>query len=198
MYKRQISAFGRNAALPHYAPKRETAAVLTDGLLLIDSGGQYEAGTTDITRMTAVGRIDDDMKRDVTLVLKAHIALARAVVPAGVSGSQLDAIARAPLWAKGLDFGHGTGHGVGCRLNVHEGPFHISPRATKTGELGLQAGILVSDEPGLYLSLIHICKDFRKDEQGKTFGKKPRKAAKPHRDEAPVSYTHLDVYKRQV
>ena len=88
--------------------------------------------------------------RDVTLVLKAHIALARAVVPAGVSGSQLDAIARAPLWAKGLDFGHGTGHGVGCRLNVHEGPFHISPRATKTGELGLQAGILVSDEPGLY------------------------------------------------
>lgn len=145
-----ISAFGRNAALPHYAPKRETAAVLTDGLLLIDSGGQYEAGTTDITRMTAVGRIDDDMKRDVTLVLKAHIALARAVVPAGVSGSQLDAIARAPLWAKGLDFGHGTGHGVGCRLNVHEGPFHISPRATKTGELGLQAGILVSDEPGLY------------------------------------------------
>ena len=127
-----ISAFGRNAALPHYAPKRETAAVLTDGLLLIDSGGQYEAGTTDITRMTAVGRIDDDMKRDVTLVLKAHIALARAVVPAGVSGSQLDAIARAPLWA------------------VHEGPFHISPRATKTGELGLQAGILVSDEPGLY------------------------------------------------
>ena len=140
-----ISAFGRNAALPHYAPKRETAAVLTDGLLPIDSGGQYEAGTTDITRMTAVGRIDDDMKRDVTLVLKAHIALARAVVPAGVSGSQLDAI-----WAKGLDFGHGTGHGVGCRLNVHEGPFHISPRATKTGELGLQAGILVSDEPGLY------------------------------------------------
>lgn len=79
-----------------------------------------------------------------------NAALARAVVPAGVSGSQLDAIARAPLWAKGLDFGHGTGHGVGCRLNVHEGPFHISPRATKTGELGLQAGILVSDEPGLY------------------------------------------------
>ena len=107
-----ISAFGRNAALPHYAPKRETAAVLTDGLLLIDSGGQYEAGTTDITRMTAVGRIDDDMKRDVTLVLKAHIALARAVVPAGVSGSQLDAIARAPLWAKGLDFARATAWAV--------------------------------------------------------------------------------------
>ena len=139
-----ISAFGRNAALPHYAPKRETAAVLTDGLLLIDSGGQYEAGTTDITRMTAVGRIDDDMKRDVTLVLKAHIALARRRSRRRL-GLQLDAIARAPLWAKGLDFGHGTGHGVGCRLNVHEGPFHISPRERKTGELGLQAGILVSD-----------------------------------------------------
>ncbi len=145
-----ISAFGCNAALPHYAPKSETAAVLTDGLLLIDSGGQYETGTTDITRMTAVGRIDDDMRRDVTLVLKAHIALARAVVPAGTSGAQLDAIARAPIWAEGLDFGHGTGHGVGYRLNVHEGPFHISPRSTQSDELGLHPGILVSNEPGIY------------------------------------------------
>lgn len=145
-----ISAFGCNAALPHYAPQRETAAALTEGLLLLDSGGQYETGTTDITRMTPVGRIGDDMRRDVTLVLKAHIALARAVVPAGASGAQLDAIARMPLWAEGLDFGHGTGHGVGYRLNVHEGPFHISPRSIKSGELGLQPGILVSDEPGVY------------------------------------------------
>ena len=145
-----ISAFGCNAALPHYAPHRETAAAITDGLLLIDSGGQYETGTTDITRMTAAGRITNEMKRDVTLVLKAHIALARAIVPAGTSGAQLDAAARAPLWAEGLDFGHGTGHGVGYRLNVHEGPFHISPRSLKSGELGLHAGILVSDEPGVY------------------------------------------------
>ena len=145
-----ISAFGCNAARPHYAPHRETAAAITDGLLLIDSGGQYETGTTDITRMTAAGRITNEMKRDVTLVLKAHIALARAIVPAGTSGAQLDAAARAPLWAEGLDFGHGTGHGVGYRLNVHEGPFHISPRSLKSGELGLHAGILVSDEPGVY------------------------------------------------
>ena len=145
-----IAAFGPNAALPHYTPSPSTDRPLSDGLLLIDSGGQYRTGTTDITRMTAIGSLSDEMKRDVTLVLKGMIALARASVPAGTSGAQLDSLARAPLWREGLDFGHGTGHGVGFVLSVHEGPFSISPRSQKTGELGLQAGLVISDEPGVY------------------------------------------------
>lgn len=145
-----IVAFGPNAALPHYSPKEESNATLTNGLLLIDSGGQYLTGTTDITRMTGIGQVSEAMKNDVTHVLKSMIALAACKVPVGTSGAQLDAIARQPLWALGLDFGHGTGHGVGYRLNVHEGPFHISPRAIASGENGLQAGQLVSDEPGIY------------------------------------------------
>lgn len=145
-----IAAFGPNGALPHYLPTEEHHAVLTNGLLLIDSGGQYRTGTTDITRMTAVGTITDDMRRDVTTVLKGMIGLARTSVPAGTSGAQLDVAARAPLWREGLDYGHGTGHGVGFVLNVHEGPFSISPRSVKTGEMGLQAGLVLSDEPGVY------------------------------------------------
>lgn len=145
-----IAAFGPNAALPHYTPSPATDRPLSDGLLLIDSGGQYRTGTTDITRMTAVGSLSDEMKKDVTLVLKGMVALARACVPAGTSGAQLDSLARAPLWREGLDFGHGTGHGVGFVLSVHEGPFSVSPRSQKTGELGLQAGLVISDEPGVY------------------------------------------------
>ncbi|EJW99712.1 peptidase, M24 family protein, partial [gut metagenome] len=133
-----------------YAPNVHSNAVLTDGLLLIDSGGQYETGTTDITRMTAVGQLSAQMRRDVTIVLKAMIALARGVFPIGATGAQLDAVARMPLWREGLDFGHGTGHGVGFVLNVHEGPFRISPYAVDREELGLQPGLVVSDEPGLY------------------------------------------------
>lgn len=145
-----IAAFGRNAALPHYSPVRGADALLTRGLLLIDSGAQYTTGTTDITRMTPIGTLTKAEKRDVTLVLKGMIALACAKAPEGTAGAQLDAFAREPLWKAGLDFGHGTGHGVGYILNVHEGPFHISPRAQGLGELGLAAGIVVSDEPGLY------------------------------------------------
>jgi Xaa-Pro aminopeptidase len=100
--------------------------------------------------MTAVGLLTNAMKRDVTFVMKSHIALARARVPLGSAGAQLDAIAREPLWKAGLNFGHGTGHGVGFMLSVHEGPFTISPRALKTGELGAQPGIVISDEPGVY------------------------------------------------
>lgn len=145
-----IAAFGEHAALPHYAPTPQTNCTLSDGLLLIDSGGQYATGTTDITRMTAVGRVSEEMRRDVTLVLKAMIALARGVFPVGATGAQLDALARSPLWREGLDFGHGTGHGIGFVLNVHEGPFRVSPRAVETGDLGLQPGLVFSDEPGLY------------------------------------------------
>lgn len=146
-----ISAFGPNAALPHYTPSKEHDAPITRGLLLIDSGGQYETGTTDITRMFAVGELTPEEKHTVTLVLKGHIKLAQAHAPLGVSGAQLDAYARGPLWQEGYDYGHGTGHGVGYILNVHEGPFRISPGSTSSGELGLQPGIVVSNEPGLYL-----------------------------------------------
>lgn len=145
-----ISAFGENAALPHYSATAEHNRTFDNGLYLVDSGGQYTGGTTDITRVVPVGSISEQERRDVTLVLKSHIALAMAKVPQGSSGAQLDALARAPLWREGMDFGHGTGHGVGFVLNVHEGPFHISPRASGSGELGVQPGIVVSDEPGLY------------------------------------------------
>lgn len=146
-----ISAFGPNAALPHYTPSKDHDASITRGLLLIDSGGQYETGTTDITRMFAIGELTPEEKHTVTLVLKGHIKLAQAHSPLGVSGAQLDAYARAPLWQEGYDYGHGTGHGVGYILSVHEGPFRISPSSTSSGELGLQPGIVVSNEPGLYL-----------------------------------------------
>ncbi len=145
-----IVAFGAHAAEPHYAPSEATDTTLTRGLLLIDSGAQFETGTTDITRMTAVGELTDKERRDTTVVLKGHIALARARVRIGSPGADLDAICRAPLHAAGLDFGHGTGHGVGFVSNVHEGPFHISPRSTSDGLLGIQPGQLVSNEPGYY------------------------------------------------
>lgn len=117
-----------------------------DGLLLIDSGGQYDDGTTDITRTIAIGTPSQEMKEKYTLVLKAHIALATAIFPAGTTGIQLDALVRAPLWAAGIDFAHGTGHGVGYFLNVHEGPCGISPRSSEP----LLEGMLLSNEPGYY------------------------------------------------
>lgn len=147
-----IAAFGPNGAMPHYqATAQAHAEIQGDGLLLIDSGGQYLGGTTDITRMVAVGTLTDEQKRDCTLVLKGHIALAQAVFANGVSGQQLDILARMPLWQAGVDFGHGTGHGVGYFLNVHEGPQSISWR-TRAGSQPqpMQLGMITSNEPGLY------------------------------------------------
>jgi len=143
-----IAAFGPNAALPHYSPKRRPpAAISGDGLLLIDSGGNYLSGTTDITRTVAVGDIPRRMREDYTLVLKAHIALASCAFLYGASGSNIDAIARGPLWERGFNYGHGTGHGIGFCLNVHEGPQRIG---MTDGGARLEAGMLVSNEPGLY------------------------------------------------
>ncbi len=142
-----ICAFGPNAALPHYQPHRgEDARIEGNGLLLIDSGAQYECGTTDITRMTAVGEPSAAMKADVALVTAGMLRLLGCRFPEGTKGSQIDAFARYDLWQAGCDFGHGTGHGVGYVLNVHEGPCGISPRASEP--LGL--GNVISDEPGLY------------------------------------------------
>ena len=120
--------------------------IAPDELFLVDSGGQYEDGTTDITRTIAVGAPSAEMRRNFTLVLKGHIAIARAVFPDGTSGAQLDTLARQFLWRAGLDFDHGTGHGVGSYLSVHEGPARIS----KLGSAPLKRGMILSNEPGYY------------------------------------------------
>jgi len=148
-----IAGFNENGALPHYRATPEKYSQLdpkVGGLLLIDSGAQYQNGTTDITRVVGVGQVNDAQKRDFTLVLKAHIALARAHFPDGIASPLIDAICRAPLWQEQLDFGHGTGHGVGYFLNVHEGPQVIAFGATTPKERAMKAGMITSNEPGLY------------------------------------------------
>lgn len=143
-----IAAFNENSAIPHYAPEADKGSDITErGILLIDSGGQYMGGTTDITRTIPVGIPTSQQRRDFTLILKGHIDLARSKFPEGTNGYQLDTIARRPLWGSGLNFGHGTGHGVGFCLNVHEGPQSISPSANKTA---FRAGMVTSNEPALY------------------------------------------------
>lgn len=146
-----IAAFGPHAAMPHYRPVQETdARIAAPGILLIDSGGLYcaasYAGTTDITRTMAVGNPLPEARRSATLVLKGHIAVARAVFPEGTPGAQIDGLARRFLWREGLDYRHGTGHGVGCFLSVHEEAAPISPKGTQ----GLRAGMILSNEPGFY------------------------------------------------
>jgi Xaa-Pro aminopeptidase len=146
-----IAGFNSNGAMPHYrATKDSHATIAGDGLLLIDSGGQYVSGTTDITRVVPVGAVSDEQKRDFTLVLKAMIALSRARFPRGIRSPMLDAIARAPIWEAGADYGHGTGHGVGYFLNVHEGPQVISHYAPAEPWTAMEEGMITSIEPGLY------------------------------------------------
>jgi Xaa-Pro aminopeptidase len=143
-----ISAHGPNAALPHYRSTPATNRRLEPGTLyLIDSGGQYLDATTDITRTVALGEPAAEMRERFTLVLKGHIGVAAAVFPTGTTGAQLDAFARAALWRAGLDFDHGTGHGVGAYLCVHEGPARISKTG---GGVALKPGMILSDEPGYY------------------------------------------------
>ncbi len=145
-----IAGFNANGAMPHYRAEAGSEALITgDGLLLIDSGAQYLGGTTDITRVWPIGTVSEAMKRDYTLVLKGTMALSRTLFPRGTLAPMLDAIARAPLWAQGLDFGHGTGHGVGYFLAVHEGPQSIS-KAIPEPTMAMQPGMITSVEPGLY------------------------------------------------
>ncbi|WP_179403141.1 aminopeptidase P family protein [Burkholderia guangdongensis] len=146
-----IAGFNANGAMPHYHATPEShAPIAGDGLLLIDSGGQYLGGTTDITRVVPVGKPSDAQRRDFTIVLKAMMALSRARFPRGVRSPMLDAIARAPMWAAGLDYGHGTGHGVGYFLNVHEGPQVISHYAPAEPHTAMEEGMITSIEPGVY------------------------------------------------
>ncbi len=146
-----IAGFNANGAMPHYRATEASHAIIEgDGLLLIDSGGQYLGGTTDITRVVAVGTPTADQKVDFTLVLKGMIALSRASFPRGTPSPMLDAIARAPIWEGGAEYGHGTGHGVGYFLNVHEGPQVIAYRAMPTPQTAMEPGMITSNEPGIY------------------------------------------------
>lgn len=150
-----IAGFNENGALPHYRATPEKFSYLEvnegeGGLLLIDSGAQYQNGTTDITRVVGIGQVSTEHKRDFTTVLKAHIALAKAHFPDGIASPLIDAICRAPLWQAQMDYGHGTGHGVGYFLNVHEGPQVIAYSASTPKERAMKEGMISSNEPGLY------------------------------------------------
>ncbi len=145
-----IAGFNGNGAMPHYRAEPDSYSWLDGaGLLLIDSGAQYLGGTTDITRVWPIGEITADHRRDYTLVLKGMIGLSVAAFPRGTPGPMLDALARLPLWQAGLDFGHGTGHGVGYFMNVHEGPQTIS-KAVVEPHMAMEPGMITSNEPGLY------------------------------------------------
>lgn len=145
-----IAGFNANGAMPHYRATPESYAQIEgSGLLLIDSGAQYLGGTTDITRVWPIGQVSEAQQRDYTLVLKGMINLSRAVFPRGTLSPMLDALARVPLWQHGLDYGHGTGHGVGYFINVHEGPQSIS-KAVPDANMAMEPGMITSNEPGLY------------------------------------------------
>ena len=145
-----IAAYGEHGAIVHYEPTPQSDIPLRpEGLLLLDSGAQYLDGTTDITRTIALGPLTDEQRRVYTLVLKGHLRLQNLVFPDGAAGTQLDAIARAPLWHEGLNYLHGTGHGVGSYLCVHEGPHQIR---MEWKPQPLRAGMTVTDEPGIYLA----------------------------------------------
>jgi Xaa-Pro aminopeptidase len=141
-------AYNEHAALPHYSASGESDATIGEkGILLVDSGGHYSGGTTDITRTITLGSPTPQQRKDFTLVLKGHIALANARFPIGTRGYQIDMLARKPLWDNGLNYGHGTGHGVGYCLSVHEGPQSVSPAGNRTA---IEPGMLLSNEPAVY------------------------------------------------
>jgi Xaa-Pro aminopeptidase len=146
-----IIAFNGSGALPHYSATEESNTnICNNGILLADSGGQYLDGTTDITRTIAIGEPSEKQIRDFTLVLKGMIDLANAKFPEGTYGYQLDLLARKALWSNGINYGHGTGHGVGFCLNVHEGPQNISVTSNSDSKVAIKQGMLISDEPALY------------------------------------------------
>ena len=151
-----IAGFNANGAQPHYKATEESHATIGvagstgNGLLLIDSGGQYLGGTTDITRVVTVGETSAAQRRDYTLVLKGMIALSMLRFPRGTRSPLLDTIARAPIWAGGIDYGHGTGHGVGYFMNVHEGPHGITPHLPPEPQTAMEPGMITSNEPGIY------------------------------------------------
>lgn len=171
-----IIAYGAHGAIVHYAATPETDTVIKpQGFCLADTGGHYLEGTTDITRTIALGELTEEEKRMFTLVLRGNLNLGAAIFPAGTCGQNLDVLARQPLWENGLDFHHGTGHGVGYLLNVHEGPQRISYYTSENGHYtALEPGMLTSNEPGIYLAgkfgIRHenlvLCQNKEKNEYG--------------------------------
>ena len=172
-----ISAFGSNAAMCHYhATKEQESPVGTDGFYLVDSGGQYYEGTTDVTRTIAVGHVTDEMKEHFTLVMMGMLRLMNAKFLYGCRGLNVDYLARGPLWERGFDFNHGTGHGVGFLSAVHERPNGIRWRIVpeRQDSCVLEEGMLTSDEPGLYIEGNHgirtenlsLCRKAEKNEYG--------------------------------
>ncbi len=144
-----ISAYNENAAIIHYSPSLETDKIIeSKGALLVDSGGQYNGGTTDVTRVFVLGETTPEFKRDYTLVCKAMLKLQNIHFPIGIKSAVLDGVVREPLWKYGVDFRHGTGHGIGYMLSVHEGPTRISFKDTSTE---IVPGMITSDEPGIYV-----------------------------------------------
>lgn len=153
-----ISGYGAHGAIVHYEPTPESdIPVESKGFLLVDSGAQYRQGTTDITRTIAMGPLTEEMKKHYTAVLRGNLALASAVFPAGTAGANLDILARKPLWDLRLDYNHGTGHGIGYFLNVHEGPqsFHWRLGSRKGNTVPLEPGMVITDEPGVYITGSH-------------------------------------------
>ena len=146
-----IAGFGAHGAVVHYSATEETdIPICGNGLLVLDSGGQYTCGTTDITRTLLFGEAMQEQREDYTLVLKGHLALSSQVFPKGTTGHQIDALAHQFLWQRGLDYFHGTGHGVGHRLSVHEGPQRVSSKQGTGEPVALEPGMVLSDEPGIY------------------------------------------------
>ena len=152
-----ICAYRENGAIIHYAPKEGECKTLgPKGFLLLDSGAQYPGATTDVTRTIALGPLTDEEKRDYTAVLRSMIALAQAVFLKGTTGANLDILARGPVWELGIDYRHGTGHGIGAFLNVHEGPQNFRYKTTDgTEPVPIEPGMLISDEPGIYIEGSH-------------------------------------------
>lgn len=177
-----ISAYGANAAMMHYeaVPGRD-AALKPEGIYLVDSGGQYDGGTTDVTRSIVMGSITQEMKKHYTLAVMGMLRLQNAVFLHGCTGRNLDILARGPLWQQKMDYKCGTGHGVGYMLSVHEGPQNISWRSGSTKEAVLEEGMLVSDEPGVYIEGSHgirienilLCEKRECNEDGQFMGFKP-------------------------
>ncbi len=177
-----ISAYGANAAMMHYeAVPGKDAVLKPEGIYLVDSGGQYEGGTTDVTRSIVMGSITQEMKKHYTLAVIGMLRLQNAVFLHGCTGRNLDILARGPLWQQRMDYKCGTGHGVGYMLSVHEGPQNISWRQGGTREAVLEEGMLVSDEPGVYIAGSHgirienilLCEKRECNEDGQFMGFTP-------------------------
>jgi Xaa-Pro aminopeptidase len=148
-----IVGYEGNGAIIHYKAEKETAAkVKNEGVLLVDCGGQYERGTTDITRTFAMGAVSESVKKHYTLVLKGHVALSMVKFPENTTCAALDVLARQFLWEEGLNYLHGTGHGIGYFLNVHEGPHGFASATTERGRVALKPGMIITNEPGLYIT----------------------------------------------